>query len=167
MSATTSPGHQPKDRAHHRKLGTNSPPSATLAGVSQLMSGTKVTDGCAVGSHKRIVCFLYPTNQRLCPVLSVRPPNAACAAVYVPVLFFEAAAGRRQIRRVHQRHCVRLHPLATQQALQQMLIDPAQSAHADLLSKLVQHSHPKPRSAQPAETTPSGLFGQLGHQQIK
>jgi hypothetical protein len=87
--------------------------------------------------------------------------------VYVPVFFFEAAAGRRQIGRVHQRDHVRLHPLATEQALQQMLIDPAQSAHANLLPKLVQHSRPRPMSAQPAETTPNGLFGQLDHHQIE
>jgi hypothetical protein len=48
-----------------------------------------------------------------------------------------------------------------------MLIDPAQPAHPDLLSELVQHAHPGPRSAQPAETTPRGLFGQLGDDQIE
>jgi len=83
------------------------------------------------------------------------------------VLFFEAAAGRRQIRRVHQRHRVRLHALATEQALQQMLIDPAQSAHANLLPKPVQHPHTRPMSAQPAETAPSGLFGQLSCHEIE
>jgi len=62
----------------------------------------------------------------------------------VPVLFFETAAGRRQIRRVHQRDRVRLHALAAQQSLQQMLIDPAQAAHPNLMAKLVQHPHPRP-----------------------
>jgi hypothetical protein len=85
----------------------------------------------------------------------------------VPVLFFEAAASRRQIRRVHQRDRVWLDPLAAQQSLQQMLIDPAQTADRDLLPKLVQHPHPGPVTAQPAEPTPCRLFGQLGHDQIE
>jgi hypothetical protein len=85
----------------------------------------------------------------------------------VPVLFFEAAAGRRQIGRVHQRDRVWLHALTAEQALQQMLIDPAQPAHADLLPKLMQHSHPQPLPAQSAESAPSGLFGQLGRHQIE
>ena len=81
----------------------------------------------------------------------------------MPVLFFETAAGRRQIRRVHQRDRVRLEALAPEQALQQVLIDPAQAAHADLLPKLVQHPRARPMPAQPAEPAPSGLFGQLSH----
>jgi len=40
-----------------------------------------------------------------------------------------------------------------------MLIDPAQAAHPDLPAKLVQHPHAGPVAAQPAEPTPSGLFG--------
>src|SRR5437870_272218 len=124
MSATTMPGHQPKCRRHHRRLGTSKPPSATLAGVTQLTSGTSSTKGCSVGSHNRNVCFLYPTYQRLCPLLSVRPPSAACAAVYVSELFFESTARGRQIRRVHHAHRVGLHTLPTQQPPQQMLIDP-------------------------------------------
>ena len=93
----------------------------------------------------------------------MRPPRAACAALYVPVLFFEADAGRGQIRRVHQRDGVRLHALATKQPLQQMLIDPAQTADPDLLTELVQHPRPGPVATQPAEPTPRGLFGQLRH----
>jgi len=58
MSATTIPGHQPRWRRHQCKLGRSKPPSATLAGVIQLTSGTSVTDGCTVGSHNRSVCFL-------------------------------------------------------------------------------------------------------------
>lgn len=85
----------------------------------------------------------------------------------MPELFFEAAASRRQIRRVHQRDGVRLDSLATEQAPQQMLIDPAQTTDPDLLPKLVQHPHPGPVAAQPAEPTPSRLFGQLGHDQIE
>jgi hypothetical protein len=85
----------------------------------------------------------------------------------VPVLFFEAAAGRRQIRRVHQRDGLRLDTLAAQQALQQVLIDPAQPTHADLLPKLVQHPHAGTMSAQPAKPTPRRLFRQLGHDQIE
>lgn len=54
-----------------------------------------------------------------------------------------------------------------EQALQQMLIDPAQAADPDLLAKLVQHPHARPMVAQPTEPTPRGLFGQLGHDQIE
>jgi hypothetical protein len=85
----------------------------------------------------------------------------------VPVLFFEAAASRRQVRRVHQRDGVRLHALATEQSFQQLLVDPAQAADSDLLPKLVQHPRPGPMAAQPAEPTPSGLFRQLRDDQIE
>jgi len=85
----------------------------------------------------------------------------------VPVLFFEAAAGRGQIRRVHQRDRMWLHPLAAEQSSKQMLIDPAQPAHADLLAKRVHHPHAGPVSTQPAEPAPSGLFRQSRHQQIE
>jgi hypothetical protein len=57
--------------------------------------------------------------------------------------------------------------VAAQQSLQQMLIDPAQSTDADPLPKFVQHPHPRPVAAQPAEPTPRRLFGQLGHDQIE
>jgi hypothetical protein len=83
------------------------------------------------------------------------------------VLFFEAATGRWQIGRVHQCDAVRLNALATEQPLQQVLIDPAQSIHPDLLPKLMQHPHPRPLSTQPAKTTPGGLFRQLRHHQIE
>jgi hypothetical protein len=73
----------------------------------------------------------------------------------------EAAAGRGQIRCVHQRDRVRLRPLATEQSLQQMLIDPAQAGHTNLPPKLVQHPHAGPLKTQ------SGLFGQLCHHQIQ
>ena len=72
----------------------------------------------------------------------MRPPKAAPAAVSAPVLFFEAAASRRQIRGIHQCDRVRLDPMATPQSFQQMLIDATQAAHADLLAKLVQHAPP-------------------------
>jgi hypothetical protein len=74
------------------------------------------------------------------------------------VLFFEAATSRRQIRRVHERNGVRLHPLAPEQAAQQLLIDPAQSTDPDPLAKLVQHPYPRPVPPQPAEASPGRLF---------
>jgi len=82
-------------------------------------------------------------------------------------LFFEAAAGGGQIRRIHQRHGVRLQPLPVQQPLQQMLIDPPQSAHADLLAKLMQHPRRRRLPAQPGEPPPHGLLRQLRHQQVQ
>jgi len=85
----------------------------------------------------------------------------------VPVLFFETATGHRQIRRIHQCDGVRLHTLAAEQPLQQVLIDPAQSAHPDPLPKLMQHPHARPIPTQPAEASPGGLFGQLSHHQIE
>lgn len=85
----------------------------------------------------------------------------------MPVLFFEAAASRRQVRCVHQRDGVGLDLVATEQSFQQMLIDPAQAADPDLLPKLVQHPHARPMVAQPTEPTPRSLFGQLGHDQIE
>jgi hypothetical protein len=48
-----------------------------------------------------------------------------------------------------------------------MLIDPAQPAHPDLLTKLLQHPHPRPMPTQPAEAPPSSLFGQLRHHQVE
>jgi hypothetical protein len=47
-----------------------------------------------------------------------------------------------------------------------MLIDPAQPAHPDLLTKLLQHPYPRPMPTQPAEAPPSSLFGQLRHHQV-
>jgi len=87
--------------------------------------------------------------------------------VYVPELFFEAAAGRGQIRRVHQGHRVRLHPLPPQQPSHEMLIDVAQSAHAHRLTKLMHHPGGGQCAAQPGEAPPRGLFGQLCHHQIE
>jgi len=85
----------------------------------------------------------------------------------VPVLFFEAATGRRQIGGVHQRDGVRLHALPTQQPFQQVLIDLPQALDADLLPKLVQHPHAGPVPTQATEALPSGLFGQLSDHQIE
>ena len=85
----------------------------------------------------------------------------------MPVLFFEAVASRRQIRRIYQRHRVRLHTMTAQQSFQQMLIDATQATHSDSLAKLVQHSHPGPMATQPTEAAPRRLFGQLRHHQIE
>jgi len=41
-----------------RRLGRSRPPSATLAGVTQMTNGNKVTEGWRVGSQSRKVCFL-------------------------------------------------------------------------------------------------------------
>jgi hypothetical protein len=62
---------------------------------------------------------------------------------------------------------VRLNALATEQPLQQVLIDLAQSTHPDLLPKLMQHPHARPMPTQPTEPSPGSLFGQLRHQQIE
>jgi len=48
-----------------------------------------------------------------------------------------------------------------------MLIDLAQSAHSDLLAKLMQHPCARPMPTQPTEPSPSGLFGQLRHHQVE
>lgn len=82
------------------------------------------------------------------------------------MLFFEAAAGRRQIGRIHQSNRVRLHALAAEQALQQVLIDLAQAADPYLPPEFVQHSRAGPMTAQAGKPTPGGLFGQLRHQKI-
>lgn len=97
----------------------------------------------------------------------MRPPRAAYAAVYVPELFFETAARRGQISRVHQRHRVRLNPVSMQQPPHQMLIDVAQSAHAHRLTKLMQHPGRGQRTPQPGESPPHGLFGQLCRDEIE
>jgi len=62
---------------------------------------------------------------------------------------------------------VRLHALTPEQLLQQILVDPAQSAHPDLLTKLLEHPRPRPMPTQPTETPPSRLFGQLRHHQVE
>jgi len=85
----------------------------------------------------------------------------------VPELFFETAARGGQIRRVHQRHGVRLHTLPMQQPPHQMLIDAAQSAHAHRLTKLMQHPGGGQRAPQPGETPPRRLFRQLRRDQIE
>jgi len=85
----------------------------------------------------------------------------------VAELFFEAVARRRQIRRVHQRHGVGLHASPMQQPPQQMLVDPPQPAHAHLLAELCEHPCRRIMSPQPGEPSPSGLFGQLRHDQVQ
>jgi hypothetical protein len=85
----------------------------------------------------------------------------------VAELFFEAAARRRQIRSVHQRHGVGLHTSTTQQPPQQMLVDPPQPAHAHLLAELREHSRRRKLPPQPGEPSPIGLFGQLRHDQVQ
>jgi hypothetical protein len=79
--------------------------------------------------------------------------------VYVPELFFEPAARGGQIRRVHQRYRVRLHTLPMQQPPHQMLIHAPQSAHAQRLTKLMQHPGGGQRAPQPGKTPPRALFG--------
>jgi hypothetical protein len=85
----------------------------------------------------------------------------------VPVLFFEATTSRWQISRVHQCHGVRLTALAAEQLAQQMLIDLAQSAHAQSLPKLMEHTHARPMPTQSAEASPGRLFGKLSHHQVE
>jgi hypothetical protein len=85
----------------------------------------------------------------------------------VPELFFETAARRGQIRRVHQSHRVRLHPLALQQPSHEMLIDLTQSAHAHRLTKLMQHPGGGQGAPQPGKTPPRGLFWQLRCKEIE
>jgi hypothetical protein len=57
--------------------------------------------------------------------------------------------------------------LTPEQSLQQMLIDPPQPAHPDLLTKLLEHPDPGPMPPQPAESPPGRLFGQLPHHQVE
>jgi len=85
----------------------------------------------------------------------------------VSELFFEAAARRRQIRRVHQRHGMRLHALPMEQAAQQMLVDPPQPAYPHLLAELREHPRTREMAAQPGEPAPGGLFGELRHDQVQ
>ena len=60
-----------------------------------------------------------------------------------------------------------LHALPMQQAAQQMLVDPPQPAHAHLLAELRKHPRARELSPQPGEPSPSGLFGQLCHDQVQ
>lgn len=62
---------------------------------------------------------------------------------------------------------MRLHTLPTQQPPHQMLIDPPQSAHPDLLTKLMEHPSRRPHTTQPGKAPPRGLFRQLSHDEIK
>jgi len=54
-----------------------------------------------------------------------------------------------------------------QQTAQQMLVDPAQPAHADLLAELGEHPRRRWMSPQPGELSPRGLFRQLRHDQVQ
>jgi hypothetical protein len=85
----------------------------------------------------------------------------------VPEFFFEAAARRGQIGRVHQRHGVGLQTLPMQQPTQQMLVDPPQPAHAHLLAELRKHPRRGELSSQTGEPAPGGLFGKLRHDQVE
>jgi hypothetical protein len=87
--------------------------------------------------------------------------------VYSPELFFEAAARRRQIRGIHQRHGVRLASATDQQSSDQVLIDPAQSAHAEGATEFVQHARSGALPAQAGKAPPPRLFGQLSDEQVE
>jgi hypothetical protein len=54
-----------------------------------------------------------------------------------------------------------------QQPSQQMLVDPPQPAHAHLLAELGKHPRRRELLPQPGEPSPSGLFGQLRHDQVQ
>jgi hypothetical protein len=85
----------------------------------------------------------------------------------VAELFFEAMTRRRQIRRVDQRHGVRLQALPPQQPPHQMLVEGAQSADAHAAPKLMEHPGSGQRAPQPGEAPPRDLFGQLCHDEIE
>jgi len=82
-------------------------------------------------------------------------------------LFFEAAARRFQVCRVHQRHRVRLHAGAPQQPSQQMLVDAPQAAHAEVVAKFMEHPRRGAMPAQPSKPSPRRLLGQLRHDQVQ
>jgi hypothetical protein len=48
-----------------------------------------------------------------------------------------------------------------------MLVDPPQTADADLLAKLRQHARLRPLATQSGKPLPAGLFGQLCHEQVE
>ena len=112
---------------------------------------------------------MYPTNHRLCPVLSVRPPRAARSAEYCPALFFEAHTGGRQIGGVNQPNRTLPPQIRFDQRLEQILIDPPQSRHAHARPELVQHAHPGHTvlAAQTGKLSPRPLLRQHFHQQVQ
>jgi hypothetical protein len=54
-----------------------------------------------------------------------------------------------------------------QQPAQQVLVDPPQPTHANLLAELPEHPRRWKLSSQPGEASPGGLFGQLRHDQVQ
>lgn len=82
-------------------------------------------------------------------------------------LFFEAAARRFQIGRVHQRHRVRLHPATTQHPPEQMLVDASQTLHAEVLAELMEHPRRGTVAAQSRKPPPRRLLGQLRDDQVQ
>jgi hypothetical protein len=111
---------------------------------------------------------LYPTKQRLCPVLSVRPPSAACAAEYCPVLFFEADTGGWQIGGIDQSHRPRLPKIASEQRRKQMRVDPPPPGHAYATAKFVQDAHAGHLglAAQSGKLSPRTMLRQQLDQQV-
>jgi hypothetical protein len=83
------------------------------------------------------------------------------------VLFFEPGASRRQIGGVHERNRVGLHATTAEQPPKQMSIDPAQTVHADLCAKLMEHPSGWQGAAQSGEAPPAGLLGKLCEQEIE
>ena len=112
---------------------------------------------------------MSPTKQRLCPVWSVRPPRAAPAAEYWPVLFFEAHAGRGQIGGVDQADRTLLPPILIDHGLEQLRMDATQAGDAQAGPELVQAAHPGHLSlaAQAGELSPGALLRQHLDQEIQ
>jgi hypothetical protein len=100
--------------------------------------------------------------------LSVRPPKAACAAEYCPVLFFEADTGGGQVGGIHESHRPRLPEIAGEQRREQMLVDPPQPGHAHAAAEFVQDAHAGHLglAAQAGKLSPRALLRQQLDQQV-
>jgi hypothetical protein len=100
--------------------------------------------------------------------LSVRPPSAACAAEYGPVLFLEAATGGRQIGGIDQSHRPRLPDIAGAQRREQMRVDLPPPGHSHAAAKFVPDAHPGDLgwAAQTGKLSPRALLRQQLDQQI-
>jgi hypothetical protein len=93
----------------------------------------------------------------------------ARSAEYWPVLFFEADAGRGQIRGVNQPDRQIPPGIGLDQRLKQMLVNPAQAHHAQASPELMQDPHPGHMAlpAQPGKLTPSPLLRQHFDQEVQ
>lgn len=115
------------------------------------------------------MCFLYPMNQRLCPVFLVRAPTSVRCAEKPAAPFFIFVGRSRKIDRVDKADARLSTRPPAQDGLKEMLVDASQDRRTESPAKLVKLSGIGPvasiwnrREAAPVALLPKQLCQEVG-----